>query len=171
VEFELLTTGVLTDAAKADLKAFADRLDQDDFDEFSASLHLIDSDVIETRLAEAEAQELPSLDHVINVDVERTLLTQMGGAKTVITVLPLADCLRLPGITDGRLFRKNVRQSLGPNNKVNKALRSTINGERVREFFYYHNGITAICNTAQYNPEKGTLSIKGLSVVNGCQSL
>jgi hypothetical protein len=171
LEFELLTTGSLTDAAKADLKAFADRLDQDDFDEFSANLQLIDSDVLETRLAEAEAQELPSLDHVINVDAQRTLLTEMGGAKTVITILPLSECLRLPGITDGRLFRKNVRQSLGTNNKVNKALRATINGERVRDFFYYHNGITAICNAVQYNPDRATLSIEGLSVVNGCQSL
>ena len=93
VDFELLTSGVLTDAAKADLKAFADRLDQDDFDEFSASLHLIDSDVLETKLAEAEAQELPSLDHVINVDAERTLVTKMGDAKTVITVLPLSSTL------------------------------------------------------------------------------
>ena len=134
-------------------------------------LHLIDTAVLETKLAEAEALELPSLDHVINVDPKRTLLTEMDGTKTVITVLSLAECLRLPGITDGRLFRKNVRQSLGPNNKVNKALRTTINGERVRDFFYYHNGITAICNDAQYNSDKGTLSIEGLSVVNGCQSL
>lgn len=171
VEFELLTTGALTDAAKADLKAFADRLDLEDFDAFSASLHLIDTAVLETRLAEAEALELPSLDHVMNVDPKRTLLTEMNGTKTVITVLSLADCLRLPGITDGRLFRKNVRQSLGPNNKVNKALRATINGEHVGDFFYYHNGVTAICNDAQYNQEKGTLSIEGLSVVNGCQSL
>ena len=104
-------------------------------------------------------------------DPKRTLLTEMDGAKTIITVLPLTECLRLPGITDGRLFRKNVRQSLGPNNKVNKALRATVNGERVKDFFYYHNGVTAICNRAQYNSEKGTLSIEGLSVVNGCQSL
>ncbi len=169
VEFELLTTGTLTDAAKADLKVFADRLE--DFAEFSADLQLVDSEVLETRLAEAEAQELPSLNHTITVDPQRTLLTEIGGAKTVLTILPLAECLRLPGITDGRLFRKNVRQSLGATNKVNKALRTTINGERVREFFYYHNGITAICNATQYDAEKGTISTKGLSVVNGCQSL
>src|SRR3954453_1821659 len=88
-----------------------------------------------------------------------------------MTILPLRECLRLPGITDGRLFRKNVRQSLGTNNKVNKALRETINSERVREFFFYHNGITAICNAVQYDPEKGQIAAKGLSVVNGCQSL
>jgi hypothetical protein len=46
VEFELLTTGALTEAAKADLRAFADRLE--DFDEFSASLQVVDTEVLET---------------------------------------------------------------------------------------------------------------------------
>jgi hypothetical protein len=169
VEFELLTTGSLTDGARADLKVFADRLEE--FDDFSASLQLVDTEVLETRLSEAEAQELPSLNHVITVDPQRTLLTEIGSAKTIVTILPLAECLRFPGIVDGRLFRKNVRQSLGANNRVNKELRKTINGEQVREFFYYHNGITAICTAAQYNPDKCTLSVQGLSVVNGCQSL
>ena len=169
VDFELLTTGTLTDAARADCKAFSDRLE--DSDDLAASLHVVDSEVLETRLAEAEAQELPALDHDVKVDPERTLVTQLGGAKTVLTVLPLRECLRFPGTTDGRLFRKNVRQSLGATNKVNKALRATINGERVRDFFYYHNGITAICDAAHYDPDKGTLTVRNLSVVNGCQSL
>jgi hypothetical protein len=171
LEFELLTTGTLSDPAKADLRAFTDKLDQDSFDEFSASLELVDTEVLETRLAEAEAQELPSLNHIMNVEAQNTLATEMSGAKTIMTVLPLTECLRLPGITDGKLFRKNVRQSLGPNNKVNKALRATINGERVREFFYYHNGITAICNSADYDATKGALKIEGLSMFNGCQSI
>jgi hypothetical protein len=169
IEFELLTTGILTESAKADLKAFNERLE--DFDEFAASLQLIDTEVLATRLAEAEAQELPSLDHSISVDPKRTLVTELGAATTIMTILPLKECLRLPGITDGRLFRKNVRQSLGANNKVNKALRATINSERVRDFFYYHNGVTAICDAATYDPGKKSIAVKGLSVVNGCQSL
>lgn len=169
VEFELLTTGTLSDSARADLKAFADKLEE--FDDFSASLQLVDTEVLETRLAEAEALELPSLEHTVTVDASRTLVTTLGSAKTIITVLPLTECLRMPGIVDGRLFRKNVRQSLGANNKVNKALRTTINGERVKDFFYYHNGVTAICDSADYNTEKGAVSVKGFSVVNGCQSL
>ena len=169
VDFELLTTGTLTDGAKADLKAFTDKLE--DFDEMSANLQLVDTDVLETRLAEAEAQELPTIDHVIKVEPQQTLATQVGNAKTILTVLPLTECLRLPGIVDGRLFRKNVRQALGSQNRVNRALRATIGGERVREFFYYHNGITAICDVAEYDVAKGTISVKGLSVVNGCQSI
>ncbi|MBV9763840.1 MAG: AIPR family protein [Acidobacteriaceae bacterium] len=169
IEFELITTGNLTDAARADLSVFTTKLE--DSDDFAASLHLIDTDILATRLAEAEAQELPSLDHTVSIDPGKTLVTQVANAQTIITVLPLRECLKMPGITDGRLFRKNVRQSLGANNKVNRALRATINGERVRDFFFYHNGITAICDSAKVNLDKKTLSIKGLSVVNGCQSL
>ncbi len=66
VEFELLTTGTLTDAARSDLKVFSEKLE--DFDEFAASLQLVDVEVLETRLAEAEAQELPSLEHTVAVD-------------------------------------------------------------------------------------------------------
>lgn len=169
VEFELLTTGELTESARADLTAFGDRFEE--FEEFSSSLQLIDTEVLETRLAEAEAQELPSLEHTVTVDPARTLVTQIGEAQTILTVLPLRECLRIPGITDGRLFRKNVRQALGANNKVNRAMRTTINGERVRDFFFYHNGVTAICDSAKYDQAKGSLSLRGLSVVNGCQSL
>lgn len=169
VVFELLTIGTLTDAAKSDLKAFADKLEESE--DLSASLQLVDEDALETRLAEAEAMELPSLDHVISVDPDRTLVTRIAKAQTVLTVISLRECLKLPGIVDGRLFRKNVRQSLGPNNKVNRALRATINGERVGDFFFYHNGLTAICDEVRVSPDRKALSVKGLSVVNGCQSL
>jgi hypothetical protein len=169
VTFELLTVGQLTDSAKADLKAFADKLEESE--DLSASLQLVDEDVLETRLAEAEAMELPSLDHVIVLDPDRTMLAPIAGAQTLLTALSLKECLKLPGITDGRLFRKNVRQSLGTSNKVNRALRATINGERVKDFFFYHNGITAICDELRVSADKKSLSVKGLSVVNGCQSL
>ena len=95
------------------------------------------------------------------------MISDICGTQSIITVLPLKECLKMPGIVDGRLFRKNVRQSLGPNNKVNRSLRSTINGERVNDFFFYHNGITAICNSATVDKAKGELTVRGLSVVNG----
>jgi len=169
VDFELITTGVLTDAAKADLKVFSDKLEESD--DLTASFHVVDTEILQTRLAEAEAMELPSLDHVITIDPERTLVTNLGTAQTILTVLSLRECLKLPGILDGKLFRKNVRQALGPNNRVNRALRTTIHGDRVKEFFFYHNGITAICDEAKVNADRTRLSVKGLSVVNGCQSL
>jgi len=169
IDFELLTTGTLTEAAQADLKAFGERLEESE--DFAANVYLVDTEVLQTRLSEAEAQELPLLEHTISLDPSRTLITTLGGAQTVLAVLPLKECLKLPGIVDGRLFRKNVRQSLGATNKVNRALRATINGERVRDFFFYHNGITALCDSMKMSEDRTRLTVRGLSVVNGCQSL
>jgi hypothetical protein len=141
IQFELLTTGEITDAARDDLKAFSTRLEETT--DLPATLQLVDTEVIQARLAEADALELPSLNHAIVVDSNNTLVTTVGAETTIITLLPLAECLRFPGIKDGQLFRKNVRQSLGLTNKVNRGLRDTLNGDRVRDFFFYHNGITA----------------------------
>jgi len=169
VEFELLTTGTLTQAAQADLKAFAEQVSE--FEDFSASLHLIDTEMLTARLAEAENTVLPSLEHTVTLDPAKMVNTLFPSANTIIAVLPLTECLKFPGITDGRLFAKNVRQSLGSNNKVNRALKRTIHGERVRDFMFYHNGITAICDSMTVSADGTKLTLKGVSVVNGCQSL
>ncbi|HEX4450313.1 MAG TPA: hypothetical protein VH143_05540, partial [Kofleriaceae bacterium] len=118
VEFELLTTGSLTEAARKDLAAFTEQIAE--FDDFSASLHLIDTEILAARLAEAENTVLPSLDHSVTLDPNKILSASFSNASTIIAVLPLVECLKFPGITDGRLFAKNVRQSLGSNNKVNR---------------------------------------------------
>lgn len=169
VQFELLTTGDLTPAARDELAAFSARLEKDV--SFPADVELVDSEVLETRLAEAEAKDLPALNHEIAIDPTSAMFIDMRGTRSVIAVVSLRECLRLPGITDGRLFRKNVRQSLGAGNKVNRALRSTIRGERVRDFFFYHNGITIICRRFSVNESRTLLRLEDLSVVNGCQSL
>ena len=62
-----------------------------------------------------------------------------------------------------------MRQSLGLSNSVNKQIKATIYGDRHKDFFFFHNGITAICS--QMNREGDELKMSGLSVVNGCQSL
>jgi hypothetical protein len=54
-------------------------------------------------------------------------------------------------------------------NKVNKSIKATIYSDKHKDFFFYHNGITAICDKMEWND--GTLTLRGLNVVNGCQSL
>ena len=70
---------------------------------------------------------------------------------------------------DAIVIQKNVRQSLGLNNAVNKGIKGTIYGDKHRDFFFFHNGVTAICNQMRLSNSK--LELRGLSVVNGCQSL
>ena len=92
----------------------------------------------------------------------------IGGTKAVIAAIPLKECIKIPGIKAGSLFRKNVRQSLGTSNKVNRGIAKTLKKD-AKDFFFLHNGVTAICS--QINLHDGLLSVKELNVVNGCQSL
>ncbi len=93
---------------------------------------------------------------------------EIGGTNCVVAAIPLKDCIKFPGIKDGTLFQKNVRQTLGLNNRVNKGIKSSIYGQDSSDFFFYHNGITAICN--KFDVVDSILTVKGISVVNGCQS-
>lgn len=168
IVFELVTTGKLTSAAEADLKAFSDKLEQSK--DFTANIVLVDSDVIETRLIDAESKELPVINHTITLDSDKVMSFDVKGTRSVIVALPLSECLKFPGVTDQRLFRKNVRQSLGWNT-VNKKIKESIKGDRPQDFFFFHNGITAICREYKLSDDKKSLECKDLNVVNGCQSL
>lgn len=167
VVFELITTGILTSSAKKDLAAFQSNLAESD--DFPASIHLIDNDELKVRYEMALDKENPIIKHKIELEAGKYLSMEFGETKVVVAAIHLRDCLRFPGVKDGTLFQKNVRQSLGLNNRVNKGIKTTI-FHNSKDFFFYHNGITAICNNIILT-ESGTLEVKGISVVNGCQSL
>jgi hypothetical protein len=169
IVFELLTTGDLTDAAKADLASFIETLSETEHP--AASLTLVDSSVLKARWDEALSMSLPKLKHKVTLEPGRYLSLQVANFKTVLAAIKLSDVLRLPGVKDQSLFRKNVRQSLGLTNKINKGLKQTLSGDNAHFFFLFHNGITAICDKLSLDPGTNALALEGLSVVNGCQSI
>jgi hypothetical protein len=172
VEFRFITTTSFSDSAISSAKTFQEQFENDS--ELTASLLLVDLILLESQFEEANVKDLPSLNHDLSLDVHKVLITEGSGIKAVLAIVPLSECIKLPGIVDGRLFRKNVRQFLGTTNKVNKGLKSTLNGDRPSDFFFYHNGITAICRKININSlenGKTKLHFEDLSVVNGCQSL
>lgn len=170
VQFELLTTGQLTSAAVTDFNAF--QREMADSSEFGAGLTLVNSELLETRLSEAEQRDLPELIAEIEIDPKRCLVSDEGGIRVVLVMLPIEQCLKLPGIADGKLFRRNVRQTLGISNKVNKAMRDTlVHPEKAKYFFFFHNGITTLCSHFDFTEDGRRLRLRALSVVNGCQSL
>lgn len=164
--FELITTSELTDSAKNDLATFQKEISEDT--SFSANLVLVDNETLKFKYDEALNKSRPYINHEFNIDSSKCMEIMIGGTKAVIAAIPLKECIRIPGIKDGSLFRKNVRQSLGTSNKVNKGIAATLKKDP-EDFFFLHNGITAICS--QINLKGGLLSVKELNVVNGCQSL
>jgi hypothetical protein len=170
VSFELITTGVLTEAAMHDLDAFQQELARlGESEDFDATIHVIDNDELRRRYEYAIETDNPSINYTLQLAGSKYMYHEVAGTPVVIAALPLKECVKLPGIKDGTLFQKNVRQSLGSSNAVNKGIRNTILGDKRSDFFFFHNGVTALCNKLQLDGD--TLTLRGLSVVNGCQSL
>lgn len=163
--FELITTSELTDSAKADLITFQRELTDNEL--LSANLVLVDNEMLEFKYEEALNKNRPYITHKFNIDKDKCMEITIGGIRAVIAAIPLKECITIPGIKDGSLFRKNVRQSLGAN-KVNKGIAATLRKD-AKDFFFFHNGITAICSDVMF--EDNVLHVKDLNVVNGCQSL
>ncbi|MBJ7403615.1 MAG: AIPR family protein [Bradyrhizobium sp.] len=170
ISFELLTTGNLTKAAQHDLQAFQEELAKlSENEAFDASIHVIDSDELKRRYDYALEADNPSINYKLALAGVQYMYHEVAGTPVLIAALPLKECVKLPGIKDGTLFQKNVRQSLGTSNAVNKGIRGTILGDKRSDFFFFHNGVTALCN--KMSLDGNTLSMHGLSIVNGCQSL
>jgi hypothetical protein len=170
VSFELITTGLLTESAKNDLEAFQQELARiSENEDFNATIHVIDNDELERRYEYAIESDNPSINYKLDLTDSKFMYHEIAGTPVLVAAIPLKECMKLPGIKDGTLFQKNVRQSLGSSNVVNKGIRNTIIGDKRADFFFFHNGVTALCNKMEL--EGNTISLYGLSVVNGCQSL
>ncbi len=130
----------------------------------------IDGQGVEDNYNRALEQSNPVLNYKMSLVPGKSLFTEIGSTNVLIAAVPLSECVKLPGIKDGSLFQKNVRQSLGISNSVNKKIKKTIYSEKCPEFFFFHNGITAICNKMEIT-EDNSVKFYGLNVVNGCQSL
>lgn len=164
--FELITTSQLTESANADLETFQKELAESE--SLQANLVLVDNETLKAKYEEALNKNRPYINHEFILEDGKYMELMVGATKAVVAAIPLKDCIKIPGIKDGSLFRKNVRQSLGSSNKVNKGIASTIK-KNAGDFFFLHNGITAICS--QMSIHDHVLSVKELNVVNGCQSL
>lgn len=170
VSFELIATGGLTESAKHDLEAFQQELAKlSEGEVFNATIHVIDDEELRRRYDYALESDNPSISYKLNLAGSKYMYHEIAGTPVLVVALPLKDCINLPGIKDGTLFQKNVRQSLGSSNTVNKGIRNTIIGDKRSDFFFFHNGVTALCSKMELNGDM--LSLWGLSVVNGCQSL
>lgn len=89
--------------------------------------------------------------------------------KIYFAVIPAEQLVTIPGIADSSVFDQNVRLGLG-NTKINKELKDTIQDPDQHMLFpAFHNGLTVL--THEVVQEGDNLHLRGISVVNGCQSL
>jgi hypothetical protein len=102
--------------------------------------------------------------------VDRIMHAIEGDFVMAIVALPARELLRMEGIVNEELFAPNVRQWLGNNTNVNRALGASIDkAEEHKLFPAFHNGMTVLCET--FKIDLNEITISGYGVVNGCQSL
>ncbi len=148
VEFELITTSGLTPTANDDLATFQRQLAElSESKDLVCSISVIDRDELRRRYDLALERDNPSIEYTVDLSSCSHMEMTLDRTKAIIAAIPLSECIKFPGIKDGTLFQKNVRQSLGLSNRVNKGIKNTIYSDRHMDFFFFHNGITAICNS------------------------
>ena len=168
--FELVTTSNLTQGAKNDLETFQKQLAEiSENEDFDATITIVDEAELTRKYEHSLEADNPQINYAFNLNEGKFLNVEIASTQVIIAAVPLKECISIPGIKDGSLFQKNVRQSLTNSNPVNKKIRQTILGDKHKDFFFFHNGITAICNKLELEGNK--IKLFGLSVVNGCQSL
>lgn len=113
-----------------------------------------------------------------NIDIE-VLLNQWGRVESpyeaffgLVSGQEIANWHRRYG---SRLFAENLRFIL-EKSEVNDAMLDTIK-ERPSSFWYFNNGITAICNSIGKKPlggtnrDSGVFDVRGISIINGAQTV
>jgi len=118
--FELITTSVLSDSAKADLEVFQKELAESD--SLQANIVVVDNETLKFKYEEALNINRPYINHEFVLESGKYMELNIGGTKACVAAVRLKDCIKIPGIKDGSLFRKNVRQSLGTSNKATREL-------------------------------------------------
>jgi hypothetical protein len=68
------------------------------------------------------------------------------------------------------LFNWNIRRYLGKKGQVNKGMTETISAHP-QHFFYFNNGISALCQTFDFDEAKRVLTIHKMQIVNGAQTV
>ena len=108
VHFELIVTSNLTEAAHKDLASFQKSLAESE--DLSAVLTLVDPDELRRRYDMALEKEKPFITHQLKLEPGKYVSMKLAETSIVLAAIPLKACLNFPGIKDGALFQKNVRQ-------------------------------------------------------------
>lgn len=105
----------------------------------------------------------------------KVIVEDANYTRVFIGKVPITELARLMETHGDRLLERNIRRYLGLHgNRVNQAIRRTLESATERQnFYFYNNGITLICDRFDYNAlqsENHRVRVEGLQIINGGQT-
>lgn len=116
---------------------------------------------------------------ILNIDQKAYKLPNVLNARYVMTPVPSIFRLYRKALEKGYpIFERNIREYLGKKGINKKIYDTLIDKDERKNFFYYNNGITIICDSmtpieplAKHNNISSVFTIENPQIVNGCQSV
>jgi hypothetical protein len=93
-----------------------------------------------------------------------------GDYDNITFALPGTTLQQLARDHKESLYNWNIRRFLGKKGEVNKGLTETLQIEP-DHFYYYNNGISALCESFTFDEKSKKLKITKLQIVNGAQTM
>lgn len=148
--------------------------DSEAYANITPGIRIFERAKIAERVVDLESDEAKKATFTFNTSYVEPMTMQAGsgdsGAEMYVFPAQALQLVHLEGISDGSLFRANVRYTLG-NTAVNRSIRQSISEKSSHDHFVlFHNGIIVLCEELDQSTP-GELTIKDYSVVNGAQSL
>ena len=126
-----------------------------------------------------ECKSLFSLPSKYNSEKSNILVKigfQNKDSNTIVAETTLDSIFKLVKNAESYIYKSNVRDYLGGSTTVNKEIKETLRSNDVRNFWFYNNGITIVCNDYNIagedkkNIENKYVTMYGAQIINGCQT-
>jgi len=110
---------------------------------------------------------------ILKILPEQYNLEGMSEAYYIMTpVVELYEMNRHANKCNYQLFEENIREYLGKNTINNGIIRTLKSKNDRKNFFYYNNGVTIICDSTEKSTSGGyTVTMRQPQIVNGCQTV
>lgn len=166
VHFYFVSTGKASDRQRelvSELEAAVIREDP------GLSFQLIDFPALKEYFVEAQTleQQIPDL---VEIDLPRDgFIFYEKPRPTIVAVVKANALVGLYRKERERLFAYNIRSFLGRKG-INKDIYSTA-ANHPDEFFYFNNGVSAICTEINLEEKTGKFSGRNFQIINGAQTI
>jgi len=104
----------------------------------------------------------------------KAIVEDMDFSRILVGRISVTEIAELISRHGDRLLERNIRRYLGlQGNRVNEAIRQTLETPERSNFYFYNNGITLTCDKFSYNAlQEGDYQVKveNLQIINGGQT-